>query len=172
MRLGIIACVETVTPEHLATIDKLCRHIWEFPSTIRYYNVITETSRDDEIKAWSSLYFGCKFLTDSKEKLPRVRSLGNLNTSNNLIASGGLMNVKSPRTSGSSSSPRSNTPSPRVRDSPRLTMSPRKLSTTTISNLELIAKSCDHLIIVGGADQLSVMLKILGDLPLLLIANL
>lgn len=161
MRLGIIACLETVTAEHLSIIDKLCRHIWEFPVSVRYYNVALESHDNAEINNWTQLYFGCKFIRDSTEKIPRVKSVGSLSS---LTAS--VSARSSLRSSSSSNSPRSNTPSPRIANSPR------KLSGVSITNLELIAKTCDHLILIGGADQLVVMMKILGDLPLLLIANL
>jgi hypothetical protein len=161
MRLGIVACVESITAEHLSLIDKLCRYIWEFPQTVQYYNVVLEVNTNPEISNWTDLYFGCKFIHDSTEKMPRVKSVGSLTSLTSSMGS-----KSSLRSSSSSNSPRSNTPSP------RLAVSPRKLSATSIGNLEVIAKSCNHLIIIGGTDQLAVMLKILGELPLLLIANL
>lgn len=169
MRLAVISTVEMVIAEHISTIDKICHHLWEFPISVRYYNVVLETNANKDVTCWAELYFGCRFLSDSTEKLPRVKSTGSFASLSTLVA------PKPPRSSSStSSSPRSNSPSPRFvsSPSPRMTVSPRKLSSVTVTNLQLIGANCNHAIILGAPENLGLLLKLLGDMTVIVLSNL
>lgn len=165
MRLAIISTVEMTGPKQISIIDKICHHLWDLPTSVRYYNLITENTSSPEIRSWAELYFGCQFLSDSVDKLPRIKSVGSL--SNVTV----LPILKPLKLSSSSSSPRSNSPSPRLSSSPRILSSPRKLSPTTISNLESIASNCDHVIILGTPENLGLLLKLLGDMTIIVLSN-
>lgn len=163
MRLAIISSLEIVTADHISTIDKICHHLWDCPSIVRYYNLITESSDNREIASWAELYFGCRFVNDTNEKLPRIKSAGSFS---NLA---GMKPLHS--SSGSSSSPRSNSPSPRLHYSPRTILSPRKLSPLTASNLQVMAANCDHVIILGAPDNLGLLLKALDNMTVIVFSN-
>lgn len=164
MRLGIVSSFEVVTPEQITMIDKICCNLWEIPSSVRYYNLVTENSDDKDIRFWAELYFGCRFLTDSTDKLPRIKSVGSLSDFPSLLSPKGLK-----LSSGSSSSPRSNSPSPRL-ISPRSKMSPRNLSPTTLNNLQVISSNCNHVIVLGTPDNLGLVLKALGDMRIIILS--
>ena len=168
MRLAVISTLETVTAEQISTIDKICHHLWEFPVSVRYYNAVTETTVNKDVSCWAELYFGCRFLNDSSEKLPRVKSAGSFSNLTALVAAKPLRS-----SSSTSSSPRSNSPSPRFvsSTSPRMTISPRKLSSVTVTNLQVIVANCNHAIILGAPDNLGSLLKTLGDITVIVLSN-
>jgi len=166
MNLGIISCVEVLSTDHMGMIDKICRHLWEMPSTVRFYSLVTESNECKDINAWADLYFGCKFIVDSSKKLPRVNSSGSLTMMGSV---GDLMKLGR---SSSSSSPRSNTPSPRLNGSPRINISPRKLSSCTVNNLQIMATACNHIIIIGSHDQLNLIVKSLGEARIIIVSNI
>ncbi len=153
MRLAVISSVEIITATHLTVIDKICHHLWDFPSSVRYYNLITEMTDNKEIHSWAELYFGCRFVIDNPDKLPRIKSIGNLSSS-------------------TSSSPRSNSPSPRPSSaSPRLLSSPRKLSAGVLNHLQIIAGSCSHVIVLGVPDNLGLLIKSLGEVTTIVLSS-
>lgn len=160
MNLGILACEGFLTPQNITMIDKICQHIWEHPATVRFYNMVTESNINEDVKTWAEMYFGCKFVAESPapRKLPRMSSVGD-SVSTAMVASG--VDVLSRSSSGS---PRSNTPSP------RLMPSPRKLSKTSVNNIQNFVLMCNKVIVVGGHDQIGAILK-LFDVPVFLISN-
>ena len=158
MNLGILSCSEVITPKHIALIDKICLHLWDSPNTVRFYNLITDSNSCSEISSWAELYFGCKFVLDSPRKLTRT--------------SGSMSLSRSSNSSSRSSTPRSNTPSPRPDSSPRLIPSPRKLSVAASNNIRVLVSCCSHIVVIDTHDQINLVLKTLGDLPVVVISNL
>jgi|SRR5579885_844083 len=144
MNLGIILLSDSLTEDNIKIIDKTCNNLWDIPSTVRFYDMNKELTENAELKAWCELYFGCRFKVDS----PR--------DSNSQI----LLSPKLSRSSNSSTN-----------NSPRVTMSPRKLSQTTVRNIQNLSNNCTHIIMIGNHESLSQIIKNFPNHKLNIIVN-
>lgn len=176
MKLGLILCSSELTKDNIDSIDVICRGNWDYPDSVMFYNISTESSSNDLVKDWSNLYFGCKFITEIPKK---SRSSSWSSLPSNIILNSSSSSVElstTPRMSRTSSfgSPRTSSPRSALSNvtstlSPRQNMSPRKFTNNTIDAINHLADNCTHVIIIGKHENLETIAKTFTKAKLLTI---
>lgn len=201
MKLGIICCIESINNSHIDSIDKICRNVWEVPSTVRFFNIHSETVFNTDVMNWANLYFGCKFMPEVPKSIssptfvsPRASNHNMLDNHSSSISST-ISSTLSPASSSTLSrslstsrlaeisssvmSPRlsrssSSSPSPSPRpsnSSPRLFSSQRKFAKSCLEYLQDMADNCTHIVIIGIYEQSNTLVKMFPLARIILLVN-